>query len=245
MSERLLYGFHPVLARLRQSPATVHEVLANSGRQDARMCDLVELAENAGVRVRLLPGEALNKLAGHARHQGVVARVEVVAMSHSLDDILDAATTPPLVLVLDGVTDPHNLGAILRSADAFGAHAVVAPKDRAAGLNATVEKVASGAAQLVPYLMVTNLSRTLGELKERNLWTVATVMETSTPLSAIDAKSGIAWVLGAEGSGLRRLTRETCDAAATIPMQGSVASLNVSVSAALCLYETQRQRTSR
>jgi 23S rRNA (guanosine2251-2'-O)-methyltransferase len=144
--------------------------------------------------------------------------------------------------VLDGVTDPHNLGAVLRSADAFGAHAVVAPKDRAVGLNSTVEKVASGAAETIPYLMVTNLARSLGELKEHGVWTVAMEAEAAKPLDRIDAKSGIAWVLGAEGAGIRQLTRKTCDESARIPIAGSVESLNVSVSAAICLYETARQR---
>jgi 23S rRNA (guanosine2251-2'-O)-methyltransferase len=168
--------------------------------------------------------------------------VERVSLARTLTEVMEAITATPTLVVLDGVTDPHNLGAILRSADAFGAHAVLAPKDRAVGLNATVEKVACGAAETVPYLMVTNLARSLDELKEHRVWTVAMEADAGKPLAGIDATSGIAWVLGAEGSGLRQLTRRTCDEAARIPTVGSVESLNVSVSAALCLYETARQR---
>jgi 23S rRNA (guanosine2251-2'-O)-methyltransferase len=147
-----------------------------------------------------------------------------------------------LLLILDGITDPHNLGAIMRSADAFGVHAVIAPKDNAVGINATVEKVASGGAETVPYIMVTNLSRTIEELKEHNIWVIATDMDGEQPLSQIDTKTGIAWVLGAEGTGIRRLVKQNCDQVARIPIGGTVESLNVSVSAALCLYETARQR---
>jgi 23S rRNA (guanosine2251-2'-O)-methyltransferase len=169
--------------------------------------------------------------------------VKPVALSHSLDDILENIKGPPLLLILDGVTDPHNLGAILRSADAFGAHAVIAPKDNAVGINATVEKVASGAAETVPYIMVTNLARTIEELKEQNIWVIAADMDGDQTLSGIDAKTGIAWVLGSEGEGIRRLVKQSCDQVARIPLGGTVESLNVSVSAALCLYETARQRS--
>jgi 23S rRNA (guanosine2251-2'-O)-methyltransferase len=163
-------------------------------------------------------------------------------LSHSLDDILDAATESPLVLVLDGVTDPHNLGACLRVADAAGAHAVIAPKDRAAGLSATAIKVASGAADAIPYVMVTNLARTLRELKERSIWVVGADSEAQTDIYTTQLPAAVAWVLGAEGEGLRRLTRETCDALAKIPMHGQVESLNVSVASGLCLFESRRRR---
>ena len=156
--------------------------------------------------------------------------------------MLENIQGPPLLVILDGVTDPHNLGAILRSADAFGVHAVIAPKDNAVGINATVEKVASGAAETVPYIMVTNLARTIEDLKEHNIWVIAADMDGEQPLSGIDAKTGIAWVLGAEGAGIRRLVKQSCDQVARIPIGGTVESLNVSVSAALCLYETVRQR---
>jgi 23S rRNA (guanosine2251-2'-O)-methyltransferase len=172
----------------------------------------------------------------------VVARVEPVAQAHSLDDVLDAVQGEPLVLVLDGVTDPHNLGACLRVADGAGAHAVVAPKDHAVGVNATVAKVASGAAETVPYLMVTNLARTLGELKERGLWVVGTSDDAPKSLYELDLRGPVALVLGAEGPGMRQLTRKTCDELAHLPMKGAVESLNVSVASGICLYEALRQR---
>jgi 23S rRNA (guanosine2251-2'-O)-methyltransferase len=172
----------------------------------------------------------------------VAARVEPVALAHSLDDLLDALTVPPLLLVLDGVTDPHNLGACLRVADGAGAHAVIAPKDHAAGINATVAKVASGAADTVPYFMVTNLARTLGELKERSIWIYGTAGEATQSLYQTDLRGPAALVLGAEGDGMRQLTRKTCDVLVHIPMQGAVESLNVSVASGVCLFEATRQR---
>ncbi len=242
-AEKLIYGFHAVLARLRHDPAGVLDIYLDLTRRDARARDLVHQARDAGVKLAQVEADRLERLVGKAaRHQGVVARVRPVALSHSLDEILDGVEGPPLLILLDGVTDPHNLGAILRSADAFGAHAVVAPKDNAVGLNATVEKVACGAAETVPYIMVTNLARTIEDLQERNIWVIAADMDGDTPLSGIDCRTGIAWVLGAEGSGIRRLVRQRCDQAARIPIGGTVESLNVSVSAALCLYETARQR---
>jgi 23S rRNA (guanosine2251-2'-O)-methyltransferase len=163
-------------------------------------------------------------------------------LRHSLDDVLDAVSGPPLVLVLDGVTDPHNLGACLRVADGAGVHAVVAPKDHAVGLNATVSKVASGAAETVPYLMVTNLARTLGELKERDIVIVGTSEDAEATIYDIDLSGPVALVLGAEGPGMRQLTRKTCDRLVRIPMAGAVESLNVSVAAGVCLFEALRQR---
>jgi 23S rRNA (guanosine2251-2'-O)-methyltransferase len=168
--------------------------------------------------------------------------VQPLAQSHSLDDVLDAAEGVPLVLVLDGVTDPHNLGACLRVADGAGAHAVVAPKDHAVGLNATVAKVASGAAETVPYLMVTNLARALNELKERDILIVGTSDDAQQSLYDIDLKRPVALVLGAEGQGMRQLTSKTCDVLVRIPMKGAVESLNVSVASGVCLYEALRQR---
>jgi 23S rRNA (guanosine2251-2'-O)-methyltransferase len=242
MKSRWMYGFHAVKARLRSAPQSVIEVWVDESRQDARMRDFLAALASAGVVTRMADGGRLDKMVGGARHQGVVAKVEPVAIARNLAEVIEAISAMPLIVVLDGVTDPHNLGAVLRSADAFGAHAVVAPKDRAVGLNSTVEKVASGAAETIPYLMVTNLARSLGELKEHGVWTVAMEAEAAKPLDRIDAKSGIAWVLGAEGAGIRQLTRKTCDESARIPIAGSVESLNVSVSAAICLYETARQR---
>ena len=177
---------------------------------------------------------------GGGRHQGVVARVEVRKVVDSLDEILKAVEQP-LLLVLDGVTDPHNLGACLRVANAAGAHAVIAPRDRAAGITPAVSKVASGAAESTPYLMVTNLARTLGEIKERNIWVVGADERAAKTLYAVDLPSSIAWVLGAEGEGMRRLTRESCDLLVRIPMGGDVPSLNVSVSAGICLFESVRR----
>ena len=178
---------------------------------------------------------------GHG-HQGVAARVETLPQAHSLDDLLDQVQGPPLLLVLDGVTDPHNLGACLRVADGAGAHAVIAPKDHAAGINATVAKVASGAAETVPYFMVTNLARTLGELKERAIWVIGTSGDASKNIFQVDLKAPVALVLGAEGPGMRHLTRKTCDELVSIPMQGAVESLNVSVASGVCLFEAVRQR---
>jgi len=183
-------------------------------------------------------------LAGNHGHQGVVARVHAIDIAKSLDECLEALPEdePALILVLDGITDPHNLGACLRVADGAGVHAVIAPKDHAVGINATVAKVASGAAETVPYFMVTNLARTLNELKERNIWITGTSDDADKTLYDVDLKISTAWVLGAEGSGLRQLTRKTCDQLVRIPMAGGVESLNVSVASGICLYETVRQR---
>jgi 23S rRNA (guanosine2251-2'-O)-methyltransferase len=242
---RLIHGFHAVVSRLRATPDDVREIHLASGRHDARARDLQKQAEAAGVRVITCDTARLDGMAGGASHQGVVARVAAQMKHVTLDDVLDGLEEPALLLVLDGVTDPHNLGACLRVADAAGVHAVIAPKDRACGLNATVIKVASGAADSVPYIMVTNLARTLRELKERDIWVVGTAGEASGDLYALDQKRSLAWVLGAEGDGMRRLTRETCDELVRIPMLGSVESLNVSVSAGVCLYETVRQRGAK
>ena len=186
----------------------------------------------------------LSNLAGNDRHQGVAALVKPLPQRHSLDDILDdvAGGVLPLVLALDGVTDPHNLGACLRVADGAGAHAVVAPKDHAVGLNATVAKVASGAAETVPYLMVTNLARCLNDMKDRDLRIIGTSDDAEATLFDVDLSGPVALVLGAEGAGLRQLTRKTCDQMVRIPMAGAVESLNVSVAAGVCLYEARRQR---
>jgi 23S rRNA (guanosine2251-2'-O)-methyltransferase len=243
---RILFGFHAVGVRLKTAPDSVLEVHVDATRRDARMRHFVERAQQAGARLLDSDDARLARLAGTARHQGVVARVTPLQARHSLDEVLDAAESsgsgPALVLVLDGVTDPHNLGACLRTADGAGAHAVVAPKDHAVGLNATVAKVASGAAETVPYLMVTNLARALGELQDRGLRVIGTSDDAPRTLYEADLSGPVALVLGAEGSGLRQLTRKTCDELVRIPMRGAVESLNVSVAAALCLYEAVRQR---
>jgi 23S rRNA (guanosine2251-2'-O)-methyltransferase len=239
---RAVFGFHAVLARLRADAQSVVELYLDENRRDARAKDLALVAEKAGVKLMRVPTKRLDGFYGGGRHQGVVAMVFDKPARESLEDLLDSLEAPPLLLVLDGVTDPHNLGACLRVADAAGAHAVIAPKDRAAGIGATVSKVASGAAESVPYYMVTNLARTLDDLKERNIWIVGADEEAEKTLYESELPDAIAWVLGAEGEGMRRLTRERCDLLARIPMSGSVASLNVSVASGVCLFESRRRR---
>jgi len=238
---RVVYGFHAVLARVRADPASVIEIFLDESRADARARDLVSLAERAGVRVMRVPTKRLDGFYGGGRHQGVVARIVVKALRESLDEILEQVEKP-LLLVLDGVTDPHNLGACLRVANAAGVHAVIAPRDRAAGVSAVVSKVASGAAELTPYFMVTNLARTLGELKERNIWVIGADAQAASSLYQSELPEAIAWVLGAEGGGMRRLTRERCDSLVRIPTAGAVDSLNVSVAAGIVLFESCRRR---
>ena len=241
-STRAIFGFHAVLARLRADAASVTEIYLDENRKDARAKDLVLAAERAGVALMRVPTKRLDGFYGGARHQGVVAMAFDKPARESLEDLLDSLKDPPLLLVLDGVTDPHNLGACLRVADAAGAQAVIAPKDRAAGVGATVSKVASGAAESVPYYMVTNLARTLDELKERSIWVVGADERAEKTLYDSELPASIAWVLGAEGEGMRRLTRERCDLLVRIPMRGSVTSLNVSVASGVCLFESRRRR---
>ena len=243
MSNKILFGFHAVTVRLKTAPKSIVEIHVDATRRDQRMRQFVERAQEAGVRIIDSDDERLHKMCGTHRHQGVVARVEAVKMSHSLDDTLDAVEGDPLLLVLDGITDPHNLGACLRVADGAGAHAVIAPKDHAVGINATVAKVASGAAETVPYFMVTNLARTLGELKERSIWCLGLSDDAPQTLYQSDLKAPTALVMGAEGTGMRQLTRKTCDGLVSIPMRGAVESLNVSVASGICLYEAVRQRS--
>ena len=227
MKSKFIFGFHAVTARLRHEASSVEEIYVDSGRQDRRMQELVHAAK-----------------VGTRRHQGVVAKAGEISLARNLDELLDAIDGPPLILILDGITDPHNLGACLRVADGAGAHAVIAPKDRAVGLNATAAKVASGAADTVPYITVTNLARTMRELKERNILLVGTSDDVEKNLYQADfsGTDGIALVMGSEGEGMRRLTRETCDVLVSVPMFGSVESLNVSVASGVCLYEARRQR---
>ena len=252
-SPKIVFGFHATGVRLRTAPQSVIEVHFDASRRDARMRQFLERATEAGVRLVESDGLRLSRLCGSHSHQGVAARVQELARTRSLDELLEqieesqAALAPaqrfaPLLLVLDGVTDPHNLGACLRVADGAGAHAVIAPKDHAAGINATVAKVASGAADTVPYFMVTNLARTLNELKERAIWVVGTSDAATTTLYQADLTRPTALVLGAEGAGMRQLTAKTCDELVQIPMRGAVESLNVSVASGICLYEAVRQR---
>ena len=229
-------------ARLRQRADSFESLYVDGARRDARMRDLVARAKLAGVAVHAVEAERLDALSGHVPHQGVVAIVDAHRPHVTLDDVLADLHEPPLLLVLDGVTDPHNLGACLRSADAFGAHAVVVPKDRSVGLNATVAKTASGAADTVPVVTVTNLARTLREMKERDVWLLG-AQQGGESLFDADLSGALAWVLGAEGQGLRRLTRESCDRLIGIPMCGGVESLNVSVTAGICLYSARKARS--
>ncbi len=242
-SPRILFGFHAITVRMKTAPKSVIELHVEANRRDARMRSFVDRAREANIKIVETDGERLDKLAGTSRHQGVVARVEVVAMPHSLDEVVESIEGPPLLLILDGVTDPHNLGACLRVADGAGAHAIVAPKDHAVGVNATVAKVASGAAETVPYIMVTNLARTLNELKDFDIRVIGTSDDAEQDLYDLDLTGPIAFVLGSEGDGMRQLTRKTCDQLVRIPMAGAVESLNVSVAAGVCLFEALRQRT--
>ena len=234
----VLYGINAVREAIVSRP--IAHVLVREGASGRRLQEVFNECREQGIPLRFAPRQALERLAQTAHHQDVVA----VCSARGYQDLSGVieSQSPALLLVLDGVQDPHNLGACLRSADAFGVHAVIAPKDRAVGLNATVEKVACGAAETVPYITVTNLARTLRELKERDIWVVGADSEARTDLHGFRHSGALAWVLGAEGEGLRRLTKETCDELVRIPMRGSVESLNVSVSAGVCLYEARRQR---
>jgi 23S rRNA (guanosine2251-2'-O)-methyltransferase len=252
-SNKILYGFHAVGVRLKTSPQSILELYIDATRRDARMKQFQDRAKEAaaatpGLKLIESDGARMTRMSGGMMHQGVLAVVNPLVQARSVDDVLDQLEAaqnapPPLILVLDGVTDPHNLGACLRVADGSGAHAVIAPKDHAVGLNATVAKVASGAAETVPYLMVTNLARTLGELKERNIWVIGTSEDAEKTIHQVDLTGPVALVLGAEGPGMRQLTRKTCDELVRIPMLGAVESLNVSVASAVCLYEAVRQRS--
>ncbi|MDB5823144.1 MAG: rRNA methyltransferase [Herminiimonas sp.] len=243
MKNRLIFGFHAVTSRIRHEASSVEEIYVDADRHDRRMHDLVAAAKSANVRVIQADDARLSSMVGTRRHQGVVARAGALSLARNLDELLDAIEGPPLLLVLDGITDPHNLGACLRVADGAGAHAVIAPKDRAVGLNATAAKVASGAAETVPYITVTNLARTLRELKERDIWLIGTTDDAPKTIFEADFKGPVALVMGSEGEGMRRLTRETCDLLVSVPMLGAVESLNVSVASGICLYEALRQRT--
>jgi 23S rRNA (guanosine2251-2'-O)-methyltransferase len=240
--ERLLAGFHAVTARLRHAPGSVREIYVDAKRRDPRVRELTALADARGVRVVPVDNARLAGLAGDARHQGVVARVDPGTRPVDLDELVQGLSQSAFLLLLDGVTDPHNLGACLRVADAMGVHAVIVPKDRSAGLSPVVVKVASGATESVPLIPVTNLARTIEELKTAGIQVLGAAEEGSQSLLEVRLDGPVAWALGAEGAGLRRLTRERCDTLVRIPMFGQVESLNVSVAAALCLYETRRQR---
>jgi len=238
-----IYGLHAVEALLRHHPKRVKQVWLAEGRGDPRVQVLIELAAQARVSVGQCERREMDAWV-EGVHQGVVAEVSPSQVwgEAMLDELLDRAEGPPLLLVLDGVTDPHNLGACLRTADAAGALAVIVPKDKSATLNATVRKVACGAAEVIPLVAVTNLARTLEKLQQKGLWVVGTAGEAEQSLYAQDLTGPIVLVMGAEGRGMRRLTREHCDYLVRLPMAGSVSSLNVSVGTGVCLFEALRQR---
>lgn len=241
-NHQILAGFHAVTARLRHDADSIKEIYVEISRKDRRMQTLIEQAERQQIKLIAVNVDRLDGIARGVRHQGVIAIAQQRQLAVNIHDVLDVVEGPALLLILDSVTDPHNLGACLRTADAAGVHAVIAPKDKAVGLNATVQRVACGAADTVPYLMVTNLARTMRELKERDVWLVGTTDQADYDMYSVDATRSMAWVMGAEGEGMRRLTTETCDELVRIPMIGSVESLNVSVASAVCLYESRRQR---
>lgn len=242
MKSKMVFGFHAVTARLRHEASSVEEIYIDAERHDRRMQDLIAAVKAANVRIIHADDQRLSSMVGTRRHQGVVAKAGALSLARNLDELLDAIEGPPLLLILDGITDPHNLGACLRVADGAGAHAVIAPKDRAVGLNATAAKVASGAAETVPYITVTNLARAMRELKERDIWLIGTTDDAEKTIYQADFSGSAALVMGSEGEGMRRLTRETCDVLVSIPMFGAVESLNVSVASGVCLYEARRQR---
>ncbi len=240
----LSFGIHAVTTLLERHPGRVHGLLIQKGREDKRVQRILAMAQQQGIRWELVERSELDKLV-QGVHQGVVARVEPnrVQNENFLEHLLEGLEEPALLLVLDGVTDPHNLGACLRTADAAGVHAVIAPKDKAAPLNATAVKVACGAAESVPYVTVTNLARVLKQLQAYGIWITGTAGEAEQLIYQADLKGPMALVMGAEGAGMRRLTREHCDQLVKIPMAGEVSSLNVSVATGVCLFEALRQRS--
>jgi 23S rRNA (guanosine2251-2'-O)-methyltransferase len=246
MASPVAYGIHAVRVLLTRHPERVRRVLLAGGRDAGRLAEIRTLAQGAGVQVAGADDALLDKLAAGERHQGVVAEVVPRAgdPETQLEEALEAAGPAPLLLVLDGVQDPHNLGACLRSADAAGVAAVIVPRDRAAGLTPVVRKVAAGAAETVPLVAVVNLARTLRDLKERGVWLVGTDGTADKTLYDADLKGPLGLVMGSEGEGMRRLTRECCDLLVSIPMAGAVESLNVSVATGVALFEAVRQRSS-
>lgn len=241
---RVLAGFHAVAARLRAAPYSIEAMYVDVRRRDGRMQQLQQLARDCGVRVHPVDSEELRGLSRGAAHQGVVALAAEIAQVLTLDDVLNAVHEGTLLLALDGVTDPRNLGACLRVADAAGVDAVVVPRDRSAGLTTAALKAASGAAETVPLIEVTNLARALADIGEAGIHTVGAAGSAETSLYDLDLRRAVCWVLGAEGAGLRRLSKERCNELARIPMRGQVDSLNVSVAAGICLFEAVRQRSA-
>jgi 23S rRNA (guanosine2251-2'-O)-methyltransferase len=243
MSDELVFGIHAVSNVLKRSPERIKEMYVQQGRDDERLQTLFALAKEQGIHIQVVKKHFLDENA-EGNHQGVALKAKPVQVKneHELYAQLDKLDEPAFLLILDSITDPHNLGACLRTADAAGVHAVIAPKDKAVGINATVSKVACGAAETVPFYQVTNLARTMKELQDRGIWLYGTAGEASESVYKTDLKGPIAIAMGAEGKGLRRLTRESCDHLINVPMAGDVSSLNVSVAAGVCLFEAVRQR---
>ena len=239
-----IYGLHAVTTLLERNPEQIMELWLAKGRNDKRIQTVIALAEQQGIAIMEADKGLLNQKTEEASHQGVIAwrKPKQSLTEKHLPDILDSLEGTPLILILDGVTDPHNLGACIRTADAAGVQLVLAPKDKSAPMNATVAKVACGAAEVVPYIQVTNLARTMKELQERGIWIIGTAGEAEQSLYQHDLTGPIAIVMGAEGVGMRRLTREHCDYLANLPMAGEVSSVNVSVATGICLFEAVRQR---
>lgn len=243
MSNELIYGIHAVTALLERQPERFLEAWVLKGREDDRLLPLLNELQRCGVSIQLVTRKTLDDKAEGATHQGIIARIREGKKYDEQDlwALLDQQEQP-FLLILDGVTDPHNLGACLRNADAAGVHALVVPRDKSVTLNGTARKVACGAAETVPFIQVTNLARTLRELQERGVWIVGTAGEADHDLYQSKLTGPLALVMGAEGAGMRRLTRENCDELISIPMSGAVSSLNVSVATGICLFEAVRQR---
>ena len=247
MSTELLIGIHAVEAALNHDVGNLTELYIEAGTQNARVKELGERARELGVKPHARDRAALDRMTGGARHQGVVARYNAPPPlpEAALTELIEKAGREALLLVLDGVTDPHNFGACLRSAEAAGVTAVVVPKDRAVGVTPTVRRASAGAADRVPIVAATNLARTLKALKDAGVWLVGLAGDTPQSLYSVDLDGPIAIVLGGEGEGMRRLTRESCDFLAQIPMRGDIESLNVSVATGVALFETLRQRGAK
>lgn len=245
MSKKVaIFGLHPARAILEQQPERLVEIFVTRERQDKPLQEIVSLAQRLGVRVQFVPKATLDKKTDGGNHQGILITATAVPPlnEHDLDRLCEEAGARAFFLVLDGVTDPHNLGACIRTADAAGVTAVIVPKDKSASITPIVSKVACGAAETVPFVQVTNLARTLRQLQERQVWVIGTAGEATRTLYNVDMRGAVALVMGAEGDGMRRLTRETCDELIRIPLLGTVSSLNVSVATGVCLYEVVRQR---
>lgn len=242
--DEYIFGLHSVQHVLQQDISRIKEVWVQDTRRDVKLQNLLEQLQQQGVTLQIVPKKTLDKLAHSEHHQGILLRCQAIPAQteDDLEQLLATLTVPAFLLVLDEVQDPHNLGACLRTADAAGVHAVIVPKNRSCSLTATVRKVASGAAETMPVIQVTNLARTLRWLQEQGVWLVGAVAEAEKGLFETQLTGAIALVMGAEGTGLRRLTQETCDQLVKIPMLGSVESLNVSVATGICLYEIVRQR---